>query len=252
MLNSLAPGRIDLGLGRAPGTDGATAAALRRHHNANDNFPQQVAELLAFMNDSFPEGHPYSHIHAVPGPWQAQENRVEPSPHTATPWILGSSEYSAYLAAELGRLYAFALQFGGSNVDAALNIYRDNFKPSETQPEPYTLVSTSIIVSQDPEEAHRQALSSAMAMLRMFKRESFKLLPPQEVIDYKGTLQEQEIIASYATRNNPGTAAQAAEKIEALQERTGANEIMLVTGGSNRDIQLETIEEIAAHYDMGA
>lgn len=81
MLDALAPGRIDLGLGRTPGTDGATAAALRRGAGANDAFPEQVAELLGFLADDFPAGHPYRDVHAVPGPWQAAQNMV-PAPVT--------------------------------------------------------------------------------------------------------------------------------------------------------------------------
>lgn len=120
MLNALAPGRIDLGLGRAPGTDMATAAALRRHDQANDHFPEQVEELMGFLADNFPAGHPYSAVHAVPGPWQNAENRLAAPQVSPELWILGSSPYSAQLAAKLGRPYAFALQFGDADVDAAM------------------------------------------------------------------------------------------------------------------------------------
>jgi len=109
MLDAMAPGRIDLGLGRAPGTDGATASALRRHHAANDEFPQQVAELLGFLENSFPKEYPYSEVHAVPGPWQAQQNRVPPSKTAADVWILGSSTYSAHLADHMRSLYSLAV-----------------------------------------------------------------------------------------------------------------------------------------------
>ncbi|WP_232820260.1 MsnO8 family LLM class oxidoreductase [Brachybacterium sp. YJGR34] len=181
MLDALAPGRIDLGLGRAPGTDGATAAALRQGADANDGFPQQVAELLGFLGDEFPPTHPYRAVHAVPGPWQAEQNRV-PAPTTAPElWMLGSSPYSAQLAAQLGRPYAFALQFGDADIDTALRIYREQFRPSAALSAPRTLVSVPVAISEDPLAARRQASTSAMAMLRMFTRKGYLLLPPEEV-----------------------------------------------------------------------
>lgn len=98
-------------------------SALRRHQATNDEFPQQVTELLGFLEKSFPKDHPYSEVHAVPGPWQAEQNRVPPSKTAADVWLLGSSTYSAHLAAQLGRAYAFALQFGRADVLNAMRIY---------------------------------------------------------------------------------------------------------------------------------
>jgi luciferase family oxidoreductase group 1 len=144
ILDALAPGRIDLGLGRALGTDAATAAALRRGADANDGFPQQVLELLGFLNDDFPAGHPYRRVRAVPGTWQAMENRVPPASTVPEVWLLGSSPYSALLAAQLGRPYAFALQFGDADIDTALRLYRENFQPSAVLAEPHTLVSVPV------------------------------------------------------------------------------------------------------------
>lgn len=250
MLEALAPGRIDLGLGRAPGTDGATAAALRRGADANDGFPQQVLELLGFLGDEFPPGHPYRQVHAVPGPWQAKENRVA-APSTAPEiWVLGSSPYSARLAGQLGRPYAFALQFGDADVDTAMRLYRDSFRPSDVLAEPHTLVSVSVAISDDPIEAKRQTATSAMAMLRMFKREGYLLLSPDEVAAYRPTMQEQHIIDAYTNRSFHGTPATAADRLEALQARTGADEMMLVVGGHSTSLDQEGISLIADHYAM--
>ena len=102
MLEALVPGRIDLGVGRAPGTDLPTPAALRRQHDANDGFGQQFGEMMGFLNDEFPAGHPYRAVHAVPGPWQARLNRVPDSVRIPAVWMLGSSPYSARMAGELG------------------------------------------------------------------------------------------------------------------------------------------------------
>lgn len=252
MLEALAPGRIDLGLGRAPGTDPATAAALRRHHDANDGFPQQVLELLGFLGDSFPENHPYRQVHAVPGPWQADQNRV-PRPRTSPNiWILGSSLYSAQLAAQLGRPYAFALQFGDADVTSAMRLYRDNFQPSAELAEPYTLVSVGAVVDDDPELARRQTASSAMAMLRMFQRKSYALLPPDEVDAYQPTLEERNVLETYNRRFLNGTAPAVAADIEKLHDQTGVDEVMLVVMGHSRRAQARTIDLIADHYAMAS
>ncbi|MBM7780851.1 LLM class flavin-dependent oxidoreductase [Arthrobacter tumbae] len=250
MLEALAPGRIDLGLGRAPGTDGATAAALRRGADANDGFPQQVLELLGFLGDDFPSGHPYRQVHAVPGPWQAAENRVPAPPSTPQMWVLGSSRHSAQLAGQLGRPYAFALQFGDADVDTAMSLYRESFQPSDVLAEPHTLVSVSAAISDDPVEARRQAATSAMAMLRMFKGEGYLLLPPDEVEAYQATMQERHIIDAYTSRSFHGTPETVAARIEALRERTGADEVMLVVGGHSTSLDQEGISLMADHYAM--
>ena len=250
MLEALAPGRVDLGLGRAPGTDGATAAALRRGAGANEAFPQQVAELLGFLADDFPAGHPYQAVHAVPGPWQAEQNHVAAPATTPEVWVLGSSPYSAQLAARLGRPYAFALQFGDADIDTAMRIYRDNFTPSEVLDRPHTLVSVSAIVAEDAEEARQQASSTAMAMLRMFKREPYALLPPEEVAAYPATANERAILDLYTNRTFAGTAAMVAGRREQLHEQTGVDEVMTVVGGHDLHTATRTVELLADHYGM--
>lgn len=250
MLEALAPGRIDLGLGRAPGTDSATAAALRHSANANDGFPQQVLELLGFLGNEFPPSHPYRNVYAVPGPWQAAQNRVTAESSSPDIWVLGSSPYSAHLAAQFGRPYAFALQFGDSDVDTALRIYRDTFQPSEVLAEPRILVSVPVAISDDKAAAKRQAATSAMGMLRMFKNEGYLLLPPDEVEAYPATMQERRIIDAYTSRNFHGTPATVADRLEALHERTGADEIMLVVGGHSSSFDERGIELIADYYDI--
>ena len=250
MLDALAPGRIDLGLGRAPGTAGATAAALRRPHTANDEFPEQIAELLAFLGNDFPQDHPYLNVPAVPGPWQAEQNRVSPSETNADVWILGSSIYSAQLAAQLGRPYAFALQFGSADILNAMRIYRENFQPSKILNTPYCLVSIGAIADEDPVEARRQSTSGAMAMLRMFQRKPFSLLPPEEVETFHANAHERQVLDKYTNRTLHGTAAQVAGGLEELHERTGADEVMLVVGGHSRRAQANTVELIANHYGM--
>lgn len=252
MLDALAPGRIDLGLGRAPGTDGATAAALRRGAGANEAFPQQVAELLGFLTDDFPAGHPYREVHAVPGPWQNAQNRV-PAPATHPQvWILGSSTSSAHLAARLGRPYAFALQFGDADITTAMRIYRENFTPSEVLERPYSLVSVSTMVAEDAAEAKREASTAAMAMLRMFKREPYTLFSSEEVAAYPATANEQAILDMYTNRAYAGTAEAVAHRLEELQEQTAVDEVMVVLGTHSRDADERTVTLLAEHYGMPA
>jgi luciferase family oxidoreductase group 1 len=250
MLDALAPGRIDLGLGRAPGTDGATASALRRHHAANDEFPAQIAELLGFLGNGFPEEHPYRDVPAVPGPWQAEQNRVPQTGPGADIWILGSSIYSAHLAARLGRPYAFALQFGSADVLNALRIYRENFRPSEFLDEPYSLVSVGAVADEDPAEARRQSATTAMAMLRMFQRKTFSLYPPEEVEAFQANFHERQVLEEYTDRALHGTAAEVADGLEELHNQTGVDEVMLVVQGHSRRAQARTVELIADHYSM--
>lgn len=250
MLDALAPDRIDLGVGRAPGTDPATAAALRRHHEANDQFPQQVLELLGFLNCEFPDGHRYRGVHAVPGPWQADQNRV-PRPETSPElWFLGSSPYSASLAGQLGRPYAFALQFGDADVDSAIRLYRESFRPSDVLAEPYSLVSVPVVAGDDPVEARRQAAAGAMAMLRMFKRQGYSLLPPDEVESYPATVHERAILDSYTERFLNGRPEYVADKLDQLHARTGVDEVMLVVMGHSRRAQYRTVELLADHYGL--
>ncbi|GAB2495098.1 LLM class flavin-dependent oxidoreductase [Promicromonospora xylanilytica] len=252
MLDALAPGRIDLGLGRAPGTDGATAAALRRAAGANDAFPQQVAELLGFLADDFSPDHPYHQVHAVPGPWQNAQNLVPASETSPQVWILGSSTYSAHLAARLGRPYAFALQFGDADITTALRIYRENFTASDVLDRPYSLVSVSTMVAEDAAEARREASTSAMAMLRMFKREPYALLSPEDVAAHPVTTEERAVLDMYTNRAFAGTAETVAHRLGDLHEQTGVDEVMVVLGTHSRGADERTVTLLAEHYGMPA
>lgn len=140
---------------------GQIADPIRPPH-PNDGFPPTGPGTARIpRHDDFPQGHPYQNVHAVPGPGQAEQNRV-PRP-TAGPgvWILGSSPYSAQLAGQLGRPYAFALQFGSADVVTAMEFYRTNFRPSAVLDAPYSLLSVGAIANDDAAEARRQSASPA-------------------------------------------------------------------------------------------
>ncbi len=143
-LEALHPGRIDLGLGRAPGTDPNTARALRRSADplSADDFPQQLGELLAFFGGDFPADHPYAPIVATPG-----------RGNQPAMWLLGSSGYSAQVAGILGLPFAFAHHFSAQNTLPALRLYRERFQPSEVLKEPYALVAASVVGADNDERA---------------------------------------------------------------------------------------------------
>ncbi|POF31007.1 LLM class flavin-dependent oxidoreductase [Roseibium marinum] len=151
-LATLYPGRIDLGLGRAPGTDMATVRALRRHMAPEDSFPQDVAELIGYFGDA-QEG---SSVRAIPG-----EGTHVPV------WILGSSLYGAQLAAYLGLPYAFASHFAPDMLEEALSIYRSSFQPSETLSEPYAMMAAGVCAADTDEEATYLRSSQILAFARL-------------------------------------------------------------------------------------
>jgi luciferase family oxidoreductase group 1 len=159
--------RIDLGLGRAPGTDMATARALRRHMAPEDSFPQDVQELIGYFGD-MPEG---SAVRAIPGVG------------TNVPvWILGSSLYGAQLAAHLGLPYAFASHFAPAMLEEALSIYRTTFKPSRFLSEPYAMVAAGVCAAETDEEAQMLRSSQELAFARLISGQPGKLpLPVKDV-----------------------------------------------------------------------
>jgi luciferase family oxidoreductase group 1 len=157
MLEALHPGRIDLGIGRAPGTDPVTARALRRSARSlsADDFPEQLGELLCFFS-GFPESHPYRAITAVPGRGDVPAI-----------WLLGSSGYSAQVAGALGLPFSFAHHFMPGNTLPALELYRSSFRPSEVLDVPYAMVAASVTCAPSDERARWLAGAGALAFLRL-------------------------------------------------------------------------------------
>lgn len=186
----------------------------------------------------------------MPGPWQAAQNRIDVALPGPDVWILGSSPYSALLAAQLGRPYAFALQFGDTDVETAVHLYRENLRPSSVLDRPYVLVSVPVAVAEEPEEARRHASTSAMAMLRMFQRKGYQLLPADEVEAYPATPHEQDIIDAYTHRVFHGTASVVADRLVHLYERTGADELMLAVGGHSNALDERAIVLISDRFDL--
>lgn len=252
-LEALAPGRVDLGLGRAPGTDGATAAALRRTDRLGegaDDFPQQLAELTRFLDDDFPEGHPYARIHAVPGPVQATSPGGVQSPHRPPIWLLGSSGFSARLAGGLGLPFAFAHHFSAQNTLPALDLYRQSFRPSALLDAPYALIGVSALATDDEEEARRQVRAAALNMIRLRTGRPGLVPTPDEAAAHHFTEVERDFVTSWNSNVIHGTADQVRAGLDDLAKRTGADELMLTANAHGGDVRLRSYELVANAYDL--
>ncbi|NUK07564.1 LLM class flavin-dependent oxidoreductase [Streptomyces lunaelactis] len=245
-LEALAPGRVDLGLGRAPGTDGATAAALRRTDRLNegaDDFPQQLAELTRFLDDDFPDGHAYARIHAVPGPVQGPSARPPV-------WLLGSSGFSARLAGVLGLPFAFAHHFSAQNTVPALDLYRDSFRPSGILDAPYAVIGVSALACDDEKEARRQVLTGALSMVRLRTGRPGLIPTPEEAAAYEFSSMEQEFVDSWLSNVIHGTPDAVRTGLDDLQKRTGADELMITANAHGGDERLRSYELIADAYEL--
>jgi luciferase family oxidoreductase group 1 len=243
-LHALHPGRIDLGLGRAPGTDQATARALRRADVDPDDFPQQVAELTAFLDDDFPEDHPYRRIHAIPG--EANVRGVGRPPI----WLLGSSGFSAQLAGIWGLPFAFAHHFSAANTLPALELYRSTFRPSEVLDRPYAMIGVGAVAADTDEEALRLARTGALSMLRLRRGMPGPVPTPEEAESYPYSPMEQEIVNDWLSNVVYGSPETVRRGLDALRERTGADELMITTNIHGGQARLRSYELIAQAYKL--
>ncbi|MFD4025731.1 LLM class flavin-dependent oxidoreductase [Streptomyces sp. NPDC058576] len=252
-LEAMAPGRVDLGLGRAPGTDGATAAALRRSDRLNegaDDFPQQLMELIRFLDDDFPDGHPYARIHAVPGPVQATAPGGVQSAHRPPVWLLGSSGFSARLAGTLGLPFAFAHHFSAQNTLPALDLYRESFRPSAVLDAPYALIGVSALAADDEREARRQVLTGALSMVRLRTGRPGLIPSPEEAAAYDFSPMEREFVDGWLANVIHGTADEVRGGLDDLAKRTGADELMITANAHGGDARLRSYELIADAYGL--
>ncbi|WP_165989684.1 LLM class flavin-dependent oxidoreductase [Streptomyces sp. YIM 98790] len=245
-LEALAPGRIDLGLGRAPGSDGATAAALRRTDRLREgaeDFPQQLTELLGFLDGDFPPTHRYRRVHAVPGPVQGA---------TARPpvWLLGSSGFSAELAGRLGLPFAFAHHFAAAATLPALELYRGSFRPSAVLDEPYALIGVQALAAGDERTAHRQVLTGAVAMMRLRRGAPGPIPTPEEAEGYPFSPVEKEIVDGWLAHVVHGTPDAVRDGLDGLAARTGVQELMITTNAHGPDARLRSYELIAGAYGL--
>jgi luciferase family oxidoreductase group 1 len=234
-LEALHPGRIDLGIGRAPGSDQLTAAALRRGGNpAADDFPEQFGQLLAFLQDSFPDDHPFRRVRAVPF-----------SATTPAMWLLGSSGYSAQVAAMLGLPFAFAHHFSPGNTLPALEMYRSRFRPSETLAEPYAMLGVAVVAADTDAEARWLHASSQLSMLRLRSGRPGPLPSPEEADAYPFTASERAIVESATGSHVVGDPASVTAQLDDLIAATGADEVMVTTNVHSHEARLRSYELVA-------
>jgi luciferase family oxidoreductase group 1 len=239
VLEALHPGRIDLGIGRAPGTDPRTALALRRSREAlgADDFPEQLAELLAFSGEGegFPGSNPFRSVQAIPT-----------DVHLPPIWLLGSSDYSAQAAATLGVGFAFAHHINPNFAVPAIEIYRAIFEPSEWLKESRVILTTSVVCADTDERAEELTSSMALAWVRMRSGRSAPLPSPEEAKAYHYTAAEQAIAREYRSRQTVGRPEVVREKLLNLMKETGADELMIssiVYGYENRARTYELLAE---------
>lgn len=220
MLEALHPGRIDLGIGRAPGTDQRTAAALRRPMGSlqEPDLPALLGELYGFFNGTFPEDHPYSGITAVP----ALGNQP-------AIWLLGSSDYSARLAGLLGLPFSFAHHFASANTLPALEVYRSSFRPSELLAEPYVMLGVAVLCADSHEQAMYLAKPADLSFLRLRTGRPGPFPSPEEAAAFNPTPSEKEAIRAWSSSRIVGDPAGVLASLSALVERTGADELMVTT-----------------------
>ena len=235
-LASLFPGRIDLGLGRAPGSDQATARALRRNlASDSDEFPQDVVELMDFFSDA-----PRQQVRAVPG-----------TGLKVPMWILGSSLFGAQLAAALGLPYAFASHFAPAQMMQAVALYRASFRPSERLAEPYVMLGFNVFAADTDDEAAYRATSMQQAFVNIRSGRPSRLPPPRRHYYENAGPQERALLDSVLSCSAIGSPTTVRAQLEAFIARTGADELMIASQTFDHAQRLQSFE-IASAIQRGA
>jgi luciferase family oxidoreductase group 1 len=238
-LAALHPGRIDLGLGRAPGTDMNTARALRRNMEAGvDSFPHDVVELINY----FAPAEPGQRVRAVPG--EGQDVPV---------WILGSSLYGAQLAAMLGLPYAFASHFAPAEMEHAIDVYRSRFQPSERLQKPYIMLGLNVSAAETDTEAKFHFSSLQQAFVNLRSGRAGQLPPPVENYDAELDPMAKAMLASALSCAIVGSPERVKSGLEAFIARTGADELMVTAQIFDHQARMRSFEILAeAHRQLAS
>ena len=232
-LESLYPGRIDLGLGRAPGTDRLTAMALRRGNldESEEDFPNNVRELMNYMAS----------------PSTDKEVRATPGEGLNIPiWLLGSSIFSAQLAAEWGLPFAFASHFAPAHLESAINIYRERFQPSKSLKEPYIMAAVNVFAADSNEEANRLFTSVQQMALGMIRRSYGLLQPPINNMDDMWNELEKYAVGERLKYSFVGDPIKVKSGLESFLNRTGVDEIMGVSHIYDHAARLRSFEILSS------
>ncbi|MGG6314155.1 LLM class flavin-dependent oxidoreductase [Paenibacillus macerans] len=229
-LESLYPGRIDLGLGRAPGSDPLTSQALRRGPGSDgQDFPERLSELRNYFQ---PVSGSSMRVRAIPG-----EDLNIPI------WLLGSSGFSAQLSAQLGLPFAFASHFAPDYLLPALDLYRTHFRPSEALAQPYAMIGINVIVADTDAEAQRLSTSAKQQFLNLIRRRTAQLSPPVDHLDW--SLQEQALVERQLSYSAIGSPATVQERLEQLLAETEADEIIVAAQVYDHKARLRSYELLA-------
>jgi luciferase family oxidoreductase group 1 len=241
VLEALFPDRIDLGIGRAPGTDPVAALALRRSRDATaDDFPALLAELLAFFDDDFPADHPFSTVRATP-----------PAVETPPIYLLGSTDFSYPLAAALGLGFAFAHHINPAPAVPALRAYRDDFVPSRRNATPQPILAVSVVCADTDEEAEALMAPLDLHWLRVLAQNSREpMLTTEDARAYEYTPEEEAVRRSFRARHVVGSTARVADRLRAMAEGADVEEIMVFTMLPELDARKRSYELLAKEFEL--
>jgi len=244
VLEALAPGRIDLGIGRAPGSDSLTAHALNpAPQPVEDHFPRQVQELQHWVSGQpLPEGHPFRRVVAHPT-----------GPTSPDLWILGSSDYGAQLAAYFGLPYAFAYFFSeGTGVEQALALYRETFRPSSVCPKPYATICVAALAADTEEEAQWQFKTRERSSIDREFGIRLPLISPAEASERLLNLAEQKVAERLRRKALVGSGEHVAERLQELATRLALDELVVVTWTFDPEPRLRSYQLLAKAFGMKA
>ncbi len=236
LLEALHPGRIDLGIGRAPGTDPLTALALRRSRSAPlaDDFLTQLGELMGWGDGSLPATHPFAKIRAMP-----DDVALPPL------WLLGSTDYSANLAAELGVGFAFAGHFSQDAPEGPMRLYRERFRPGALA-RPHAILALSVFCAETEEAAEHMASSVLLSFAQLRAGRAGRMPSPEEALAHVYTPEEQATVSVFRRLQIVGTPERVRAGILRVAERTAADEIMLATHAFDAAARIRSFELVGA------
>ena len=241
VLEALFPGRIDLGLGRAPGTDQVTSYALRRRQGISeeDDFLDRFNELMLMEARGFPDGHPFSKVQAMPS-----DVKLPPI------YLLGSSDYSAQLAGQIGAAFAFAHHFATFPAGEAMRLYRESFKPSPSHDKPYAILGTHVVCADTDEEAERLAATVDLNIALRAKGEMLPLASPEDALAYDYSPVDRARIAQNRTKLSVGSPKTVMAKLKPLIEETQAQEVMVTTMIYDHEARKHSYELLAEAFAL--
>jgi luciferase family oxidoreductase group 1 len=241
VLEALHPGRIDLGLGRAPGTDTLTAYALRRSEEAlsGDQYPALLAELLALDNHTFPDGHPFQKISVTPA-----DVSLPPI------WLLGSSTFSAQMSASVGLGFSFASHINPSAAIPAMLMYREQFKPSEYRQTPHAILAISVVVGETPEHAEELRHIVEIGYAALMSGRPYQMPTHEEARTIVLSPIDQERARSRRDSVIVGDAASVVQQIQERAEQSQADELMITTSLPNQADRMRAVRQIAKAWGL--